>query len=100
SVADDIPQPEHLADALGDLTESLFAVPELVALLPESGLDLLAFADIREQSLDFTRRLVGSEELIGRHVVHVPSDAAAIDDHWMRADDVQDELRRTELAVV
>ena len=39
-VVGDIAHPEHLADVLGDLTESRFALPQLVALLPEGVLDL------------------------------------------------------------
>jgi hypothetical protein len=76
------------------------ALTQLVALLPEGVLDLLAFADVREQADDLTRLLVGAEELVGRHVIQVPTDDAAIDDGWMRADDVQDQLRGKELAVV
>ncbi len=93
-IGSDVPHPEHLADVLGDLPESGLAFLEHLRLLAQGMFDLFTFTKRGEQAFDLTGRPIGSEQLIGRHVVQVATDRAAIDDRWVRANDVEQELGR------
>src|SRR5882724_13293620 len=78
----------------------LFRAPALRELFSERVLHMLAFPDIGQQSLHFTRRLVRSQEFFRRHVVQVSADRTAVHHGRMRADDVEDELRGKQASIV
>src|SRR5882724_2984738 len=78
----------------------LFRAPALRELFSESILYMLAFPDIGQQPLHFTRRLVSSQKFVRWHIVQISADRAAVNDHGMRADDVENEFRWKKASIV
>src|SRR4030095_5971067 len=70
-------------------TQLLFRPPALRELFSESVFHTLAFLDIGQQPLHFTCRLVSSQKFVRWHIVQISADRAAVNDHRMRADDVE-----------
>src|SRR4029077_14949854 len=78
----------------------LFRPPALRELFSESVLCTLAFPAIAQQPLHLTRRLVSSQKFIRWHTVQISADRAAVNDHGMRADDVENEFRWKKASIV
>src|SRR5207302_1341809 len=74
--------------------------PALRELFSESGLYMLASPDIRQQPLHLTRRLVSSQKFVRWHMIQILADRAVVNDHGMRADDVENEFRWKKASIV
>src|SRR4030095_148306 len=78
----------------------LFRAPALRELFSESILYTLAFPDIGQHPIHSARRLVSAQKFVRWHIVQISADRAAVDDHGMRADDVEDEFRWKKASIV
>src|SRR5438445_12668130 len=67
----------------------LFRAPALRELFSESILYTLAFPNIGQQPLYFTRRLASSQKFVRWHIVQISADRASVTDHGMRSDDFE-----------
>src|SRR6266498_5208026 len=82
------------------LAQSFVSPPAFRELFSESVLHTLAFPDIGQQPLHLTRRLVSSQKFVRWHMVQISADRAAVNDHGMRADDVENEFRWKKTSIV
>src|SRR5438552_1987648 len=80
--------------------QRLFCASTLPELFSERLLYTLAFPDVGQQPLHFTRRLVSSQEFVRWHVVQISADSATVNDDRVGADDVENEFRWKKAAIV